>query len=156
MRVAYFDCFSGISGDMTLSALIDAGADLGTIQSALETLGLPIKISVSTTTRNGFRGQLLAIEHPVEHAHRGLRDIYSLIREGRFSSRAKDLAMRIFERLAKAEAKVHGTTIDRVEFHEVGAIDSIVDIVGVAIAWDLLQIDRAYASAGRFRGYRPE
>ena len=148
MQIAYFDCFSGISGDMTLAALIDAGADLAAIQTAIASMDLgAVRLSVTNTQRNGFRGKLLAIEQPREHAHRYLRDIHAHIRRGRFSARAKDLAMRFFERIARAEAKVHGTTMDRVQFHEVGAIDSIVDMVGVAIAWDMLGIEKAYASA---------
>ena len=148
MQIAYFDCFSGISGDMTLAALIDAGAELASIQSAIDSMGLgAVRLSVANTQRKGFRGKLLAIEHPREHVHRNLRDIHLHIRRGHFSSRAKDLAMRFFERIARAEAKVHGTTMDRVRFHEVGAIDSIVDLVGVAIAWDSLGIEKAFASA---------
>jgi len=147
MQIAYFDCFSGISGDMTLAALIDAGADLELLQTAINTLDLgDVRLSVANTARRGFRGKLLSISHPVEHAHRTLRDIHLLVRRAKISTHAKDLAMRFFERVARAEAKVHGTTIDRVQFHEVGAIDSIVDMVGVAVAWDMLAIQRAYAS----------
>ncbi len=147
MQIAYFDCFSGISGDMTLAALIDAGADLSPVQAAIVSMGLgDVRISVADTARKGFRGKLLSIDHPPEHAHRYLRDILSLLRKARISSGARDLAMRLFERIARAEAKVHGTTVDRVQFHEVGAIDSIVDILGVAVAWDMLKIERAYAS----------
>lgn len=147
MQIAYFDCFSGISGDMTLGALLDAGAELSTLQTAIASLNLgDVRLSVSNVSKRGFRGKLLTIDHAPEHAHRTLRDILALIRKARISSGAKDLAMRFFERIARAEAKVHGTTIDRVQFHEVGAIDSIVDMVGVAVAWDMLQIERAYAS----------
>ena len=147
MQIAYFDCFSGISGDMTLGALIDAGADVTLIQSAIASMDLGnVRISVSNTTKRGFRGKLLSIEHPPEHSHRFLRDILFLIRKARISTQAKDLAMRLFEKIARAEAKVHGSSIDKVQFHEVGAIDSIVDIVGVAVAWDILQIKQAYAS----------
>ena len=147
MQIAYFDCFSGISGDMTLAALIDAGAELSQVQLAIASMDLAeVRISVSNVSKRGFRGKLLSIEHQKEHSHRYLRDIHSLLRRAKTSPGAKDLALRIFERIARAEAKVHGTTIDRVEFHEVGAIDSIVDIVGVAVAWDSLQIQRAFAS----------
>ena len=91
MQIAYFDCFSGISGDMTLAALIDAGADLAAIQTAIASMELgAIRLSVANTQRNGFRGKLLAIEQPREHAHRYLRDIHTHIRRGRFSARAKD------------------------------------------------------------------
>ena len=147
MQIAYFDCFSGISGDMTLAALIDAGADLAFIQAAIDSLELgDVRLSVSNTSKRGFRGKLLRIDHPKEHSHRFLRDILALLRKAKISTNAKDMAMRLFERIARAEAKVHGTTIDRVQFHEVGAIDSIVDMVGVSVAWDLLQIERAYSS----------
>ncbi len=147
MQIAYFDCFSGISGDMTLGALLDAGAELSTLQTAIASLNHgDVRLSISNVSKRGFRGKLLTIDHAPEHAHRTLRDILALIRKARISSGAKDLAMRFFERIARAEAKVHGTTIDRVQFHEVGAIDSIVDMVGVAVAWDMLQIERAYAS----------
>ena len=148
MQIAYFDCFSGISGDMTLGALIDAGAELSVVQNAIASMDLgDVRITVANTARRGFRGKLLTIHHPPEHAHRYLRDILSLLRRARITSGAKDLSMRLFERIARAEAKVHGTTIDRVQFHEVGAIDSIIDIVGVSVAWDSLQIERAYASS---------
>jgi uncharacterized protein (TIGR00299 family) protein len=148
MQIAYFDCISGISGDMTLSALIDAGADLAGVENGIASLGLGrVKISFANTVRKGFRGKLLSIDHPQEHAHRYLRDILTILRRGDLTPQARDLAMRFFERLARAEAKVHGTSIDRVQFHEVGAIDSIVDMVGVAIAWDSLQLSSAYASA---------
>ena len=147
MQIAYFDCFSGISGDMTLAALIDAGADIAVIQAAIASMELgDVRLSVSNTSKRGFRGKLLRIDHPEEHSHRFLRDILALLRKAKISTKAKDLAMRLFERIARAEAKVHGTTIDRVQFHEVGAIDSIVDVVGVSVAWDLLQIERAFAS----------
>ena len=147
MQIAYFDCFSGVSGDMTLGALIDAGADLSTVQAAITSLNVgDVRLSVSNISKRGFRGKLLTIDHPPEHVHRTLRDILALIRRARITSGAKDLAMRLFERIARAEAKVHGTNIDRVQFHEVGAIDSIVDMIGVSVAWDMLQIERAFAS----------
>lgn len=147
MQIAYFDCFSGISGDMTLAALVDAGADLQAIQRAIGSLGIGnLRIAFSNTMRRGFRGKLLQIDHPREHAHRRLRDIHSLIRNAEMVPKAKDLAMRFFERIARAEAKVHGTTIDQVHFHEVGAVDSIVDMIGVAVAWVSLDVQRAFAS----------
>ncbi len=147
MQIAYFDCFSGISGDMTLGALIDAGAELQLVQMAIDSMDLgAVRISIANTAKRGFHGKLLSIEHPPEHSHRFLRDIHALLRRAKITTVAKDLAMRVFERIARAEAKVHGTTIDRVQFHEVGAIDSIVDIVGVAVAWDSLGIQKAYAS----------
>ncbi|AMV33902.1 hypothetical protein VN12_17365 [Pirellula sp. SH-Sr6A] len=147
MRIAYFDCHSGISGDMTLAALLDAGASLKSVQEVVHSMGLPeVSIRSEAATRKGFRGQHLVIEHPKEHAHRNLLDILALIRRATMSKNAAEIAHRLFERLARVEAKVHGTTIDQVYFHEVGAIDSIVDMVGVAVAWDELDIQKAVAS----------
>ncbi len=146
MRIAYFDCISGISGDMSLAALLDAGASLQEVDIGIKSLGLPIELSQKHVRKRGFRGISIQIVHAPEHAHRSLRDIIKLIRQSRIELAAKDLAIRIFERLARAEAQVHGTTLDRIHFHEVGAIDSIVDIVGFSIAWTSLSIEKAYAS----------
>lgn len=146
MKIAYLDCQSGISGDMTLAALLDVGASLELVRSGIESLGINVNLTTETTSRKGFRGLKFLIEHKPESSHRSLLDILNLIRRGRLSNRARLIAMRLFERLAKVEAKVHGVSIDQVHFHEVGAIDSIVDMVGVAIAWDELDIERACSS----------
>ena len=147
MRLAYFDCASGIAGDMTLAALIDAGADLEAIQSGVASLGLPgVKIVAAEVRRQGFRALKVDIQHEPEHKHRHLHHITEMIDAGRLTARAKDLAKRIFTRLGEAEAKVHGVDIRKVHFHEVGAVDSIADIVGTAIALDLLGIERIFAS----------
>jgi hypothetical protein len=147
MRIAYFDCASGIAGDMLLGALVDAGADLAAIQAGVESLGLPnVKITATEVRRKAFRGLKIEIQHPAEQKHRHLHHIFEMIDAGSFSARAKDLAKRIFTRLGEAEAKVHGVDIRKVHFHEVGAIDSIADIVGSAIGLDLLGIERIEAS----------
>ncbi|MDX1961551.1 MAG: nickel pincer cofactor biosynthesis protein LarC [Pirellulales bacterium] len=145
---AYLDCASGISGDMTLGALVDAGADLAAIQAGIHSLGLTqVQLSVSEVKKKGFRALQLQITHPPEHAHRHLHHITDMIgASAEISPRAKALAGQIFTRIGEAEAKVHGTTIRKVHFHEVGAIDSIADIVGTAIAWDQLDITAAAAS----------
>ncbi len=147
MRIAYLDCFSGIAGDMCLGALVDAGADLDRIQVGIASLDLDASLQVVPARKHGFRGLAVRVEHPEQHSHRTLRDIHAIIQHSSIDEPAQRLALRIFERLAKAEAKVHGTTIDRVTFHEVGAIDSIVDIVGTAIAWTGLGIEQAFSSA---------
>jgi uncharacterized protein (TIGR00299 family) protein len=147
MQIAYLDCFSGIAGDMCLGALIDAGADREQVEAGIASLNLNASFSVVSTQKRGFRGLAIRVLHPEQHAHRNLGDIYAILQNSSIDAAVQGLALRIFERLAKAEAKVHGTTLDRVTFHEVGAIDSIVDIVGTAIAWKSLKIDRAYASA---------
>lgn len=147
MRIAYLDCASGISGDMTLAALVDAGVDPAAIQAGLDTLGLPgVRLVVAEVKRSGFRATHVSIEHPPEQAHRHLHHITDLIDASGLGDRQKELAKRIFTRLGEAEAKVHGVPIRKVHFHEVGAIDSIADICGAAIGWDLLGVDRIQAS----------
>jgi uncharacterized protein (TIGR00299 family) protein len=147
MKIAYLDCPSGISGDMTLAALIDAGVDLAQIQAGIDSLALlGCRIVAEEVKRKGFRALHVKVEHPAEHAHRHLHHITAMIDRSRLSDRQKEIATRIFRRLAEAEAKVHGTTIEKVHFHEVGAVDSIADIVGAAIGWDLLGVERIVAS----------
>ncbi|MFO1063762.1 MAG: nickel pincer cofactor biosynthesis protein LarC [Pirellulales bacterium] len=147
LRIAYFDPISGIAGDMLLAALVDAGADAASIQSQLRSMGLPaLELKFSPTNRCGFRSLRLDVLHPAEHVHRGLSHIRQMIDAGSLSPRAKQLATRIFAKLAEAEAKVHGTTVEHVHFHEVGAVDSIADIVGIAIALDQLNIDKIASS----------
>jgi len=165
MKTLYFDCFSGISGDMTLSALVDLGVDKDLLISELQKLNVPgWKIEFSEVAKHGIQVKHLEVvldepEHSHfhlhhllgkhEHVHRNMTDIASLIDNSSISARAKDLAKRIFMRLAVAEAKVHGTTPDKVHFHEVGAVDSIIDIVGAAICLDLLSPGRICASVLR-------
>ena len=148
MRCAYLDCASGISGDMTLGSLVDAGVDLDVIQRGIDSLGLPsCRLTADEVKRGGFRALKVSVEHEPEHAHRHLHHITEMIDGSELTPRQQDLAKRIFTRLGEAEAKVHGTTIRKVHFHEVGAVDSIADIVGAAIAWDLLGVDRIVCSA---------
>lgn len=147
MRIAYLDCASGISGDMTLGALVDAGVDLAALQAGIDSLGLPsCRLVASEVKKKGFRATQIVVEHEPEHAHRHLHHITKMIDGSSLTDRQKKLAGDIFLRLARAEAKVHGSTIEKVHFHEVGAVDSIADIVGAAIGWDLLGVDRVVAS----------
>jgi uncharacterized protein (TIGR00299 family) protein len=147
MRIAYLDCASGISGDMTLGALIDAGTELPAIQAGIDSLGLPsCRLVRADVKKKGFRATQITIEHEPEHKHRHLHHITAMIDGSTLTARQKDLAKRIFQKLAEAEAKVHGTTIEKVHFHEVGAVDSIADIVGSAIGFDLLGIERVTCS----------
>ena len=147
-RIAYFDCLSGLSGDMTLWALIDLGVDPAEIQAAVQSMGLPeLSITASEVKKCGFRAVHVDIQHPPEHAHRHLHHITEMIdRADQIDPAAKDLAKKIFDEVAVAEAKVHGTTIKKVHFHEVGAIDSIADIVGSAVAMHRLGIEATIAS----------
>jgi uncharacterized protein (TIGR00299 family) protein len=142
VRGLHFDCFSGLSGDMTLAALIDAGVDASAIRSGLDSLGLPIRFEAAKIRKGGFAATQVYIDAPPEHAHRHLPDVEEILGRGKLSDRQRNLALRIFRRLAEAEAAVHGIPVDQVHFHEVGALDSIADIAGVAIALDLLGVER--------------
>lgn len=147
MRIAYLDCASGISGDMTLGALVDAGVPLEIIQRGIDSLGLPsCRLVTQDVKKKGFRAVQLTVEHEPEHAHRHLHHITKMIDGSQLSPRQQELAKRIFTRLGEAEAKVHGTTIEKVHFHEVGAVDSIADIVGCAIGFDQLDVQRVVCS----------
>ena len=141
-RTAYFDCFSGISGDMVLGALVDAGADLGGIETELRKLGLD---GWSISAEKVQRGQIFATHVNVAttegHHHRGLSIILDRIEKAQLAPRAAERARKIFTRLAESEAKVHHLPVEQVHFHEVGAVDSIVDIVGACVGFELLGID---------------
>ncbi|MFO0880480.1 MAG: nickel pincer cofactor biosynthesis protein LarC [Gemmataceae bacterium] len=139
-RALHFDCFSGISGDMTLGALIDAGASAEAIRAGLDSLGLPIRLHADRVRKGGFAATQVWIEAPEETDHRHLADIEEILQRGALTPPQRELAQRIFHRLAEAEAAAHGMSIERVHFHEVGALDSIADIVGAAIGFDLLGI----------------
>jgi len=148
MRLAYLDCFSGISGDMTLGALVDAGVELAELNAAVESLGLAdCRLLARQVSKRGFRATQVTVEFGPQPAHRHLDQILRMIDLARLTDRQKDLARRIFTRLAQAEAKVHGTSVEKVHFHEVGAADSIADVVASAVGWDLLGVERVVASA---------
>ncbi len=143
MRIAYLDCSTGISGDMTLAALIDAGVDIELIRSGIDSIQLDgVRLECQSVQKGGFRATHVQVVHPEQHAHRHMADIEALLdRADRITESQKTLAREIFLAVARAEAHVHGATVDTVHFHEVGAIDSIVDIVGAAIGFDLLGAD---------------
>lgn len=147
MKIAYLDCISGISGDMTLAALVDAGIDLAALQDAIDSLNIPgCRLVAEQVKRHGFRATHVRVEHEPEHAHRHLHHIVSMIEGSRLTPAQQDLAKRIFQKIGEAEAKVHGTTLEKIHFHEVGAVDSIADICGAAVGLDLLGVDRIVAS----------
>lgn len=151
MKLAYCDCFSGISGDMFLAALLDAGLPLDELIGQLKRLPLPDEwqLSVEPVMKGPLRASLLHVEiheHPHTH-HRHPADILAMIEAAGYSERVQRTSAAIFERLAQAEARVHGVTPEEVHFHEVGAVDSILDIVGAAIGLEYLGIERLYASA---------
>ncbi|MCL2118137.1 MAG: nickel pincer cofactor biosynthesis protein LarC, partial [Planctomycetaceae bacterium] len=152
MKIAYFDCVSGISGDMTLGALVDAGVPVALMDRAVQSLGVPgLQIEAETVQRHAMRALRVHVRCPHEHVHRHLSDILAMIDTakdaGALTPNAAELAGNIFRKLAEAEAKVHGTDMESVHFHEVGAADSIADIVGAAVGLDYLSPDAIYASA---------
>jgi hypothetical protein len=142
MRTAHFDCFSGISGDMTLAALLSAGVPREPVERAIASLGLPIRLLVERVKRGSFAALLVTVEADDQDEHRFLRDIEALVSRAQMTEPQKALALRIFRRVAEAEATVHGMPVDRVHFHEVGALDSIADIIGSAVGLDLLNVER--------------
>jgi hypothetical protein len=142
VKVLHFDCFSGISGDMTLGALIDAGVPADAVRDAIASLGLPIEIEIEKVRKGGFAATHVRVEAPEEDTHRHLPDVEAILSRGRLTDRQRELALRIFRRLAEAEAAAHGLPLDRVHFHEVGALDSIADIAGAAVALDLIGAER--------------
>jgi len=145
--IAYFDCFSGISGDMTLGALIDLGAPAGWLKESIAMLPLTdFDIEVSEVTYNGIRAKRVEVRAHEHHHHRHYTDIRTLIHESLLPDRPKQTAHAIFKRLAEAEAGVHGCRPEEVHFHEVGAVDAIVDVVGTALALDHLGIKQVFGS----------
>jgi len=148
MKTAYFDCFSGISGDMVLGALVDAGVPVDAIQQVVDSLGLPdCRLEAREVRKNGFRATQVVVHTPAEHHHRHLHHIVEMIRRSSLSESAKEQAIKVFTRLGEAEARVHGVPLEKVHFHEVGAADSIVDIVGSVFGLNYLGIEAVYASA---------
>ncbi len=131
---------------MTLGALVDAGVDGRAIQEAVASLGLSGEVSFETVRRGGFRATYARVVAPHEHAHRHWRHIEEIIDKGKLTPRQKDLATKIFLRLGEAEARVHGVDLSKIHFHEVGAVDSIIDIIGSAVGLDLLGVDHFEAS----------
>ena len=147
MNICYLDAFSGISGDMTVGALIDAGADATTLVQSLEALGTGAKFEIEKTRRRGIAASKFRVIGGDGKNHRHLKHILEIIAKSGISTRAKQNASAVFQRLGEAEAKVHDISIEKVHFHEVGAVDSICDIVGACIGFDLLDIDAVYSSA---------
>jgi uncharacterized protein (TIGR00299 family) protein len=134
MRIGYFDCFSGCSGDMILGTLVDAGLPLAELQAALDGLHVPgIQLSEETVKRGAFRGTLVRVKTEERgHPHRHLADILRILEAADLPAAVRTDASRIFQRLAEAEASAHGVAVEKIHFHEVGALDSIADIAGAA------------------------
>ena len=157
MRIAYFDCFSGISGDMVLGALLDAGCKLAQLESDLTRL--PVrgwKISAEKVERGALAATQVKVEYLQHDHHRSLSTILQLIEKAELSPRIAARASNIFRRLGEAEARVHNVPLEQVHFHEVGAVDAIVDIVGAAAGFEQLGIDGFICSALNVGGGRVE
>jgi len=149
MRTAYFDCFSGISGDMTLGALVDAGVSIDDLRAELAKLSLPgYEFKIEKVNRSGIAAtKAHVIIDPRSQKSRHLSDILNIIEGSSLAPTVKEKSGRIFKRMAAAEAKVHGTIPDKIHFHEVGAVDAVVDIVGSVIGLDLLGITQIITSS---------
>lgn len=141
MRICYLDPFSGISGDMTVGALIDAGADPKALIEALKSLGTGAEFEVEKTKRRGIAATKFHVRATETKSHRHLPHIVKILEGSALPAGAKQKAVAVFERLGAAEAQVHGVPIEKVHFHEVGAVDSICDIAGACAAFELLGIE---------------
>ena len=179
MKTVYFDCFAGISGDMTLGALVDAGADFDALKSELEKLAIrhEYELALDRVTKHGISASDVTVKlhhhrrdvaafseregavgdggynhstHGHHHGHshgRAFSEIRRIIEDSGLSESVKSKAIAIFTKLGEAEAKIHNKSIEEIHFHEVGAVDAIVDIVGACICLDMLAIDKVYCSA---------
>ncbi len=147
MRTLYFDCFAGASGDMILGALVDVGVEPRALIDQLELLGVAgWQIEFEKVDRSGLSSTYARVQTAPEHAHRHLSDILKIIYQSQLKQGVKDRAAAIFSRLAQAEGRVHTQPVEKIHFHEVGAIDAILDVCGAAIGFDLLGINSFVSS----------
>lgn len=147
MRVLYLDCFSGISGDVFLGAMLDLGLDKNAFIEELQKLNLSnYNIDIKKSTNKGISGTDVYVQTTKQHPHRALKEIYNIIDKSLLKDEVKKKSKEAFLKLARAEAKVHGITPDKIHFHEVGAVDTIVDIVGACILIDMLDVEKIFAS----------
>jgi hypothetical protein len=146
MKICYFDAFSGIAGDMTVAALIDAGAAFEPLAGALDSLGMGATFRIEKVDRGGIAATRFLVEGGEQRAHRHLPHILRMIGAGALPDKVKENAAAIFRKLGEAEARVHGVPVEKIHFHEVGAVDSIADIAGAAMGLFLLGVDQVHAS----------
>jgi pyridinium-3,5-bisthiocarboxylic acid mononucleotide nickel chelatase len=143
MKLAYFDCFSGISGDMTLGALVDAGCDLEHLRRELRALQLPgWEVSAEKVWKNGMAATYVKVKTEDHQRHRSLSAIHEILKNSQLAPEVRGRAAAIFQRLGQAEARVHNVPVEKIHFHEVGAVDAIVDIVGACIGFQALGVER--------------
>jgi hypothetical protein len=147
MKICYLDAFSGIAGDMTVGALLDAGADQASLFDALSSLQTGANFRVEKTKRRGIAASKFYVDAVDTKKHRHLPHILDMLANSKLPEPVKQTSTRVFQKLGEAEAKVHGVAIEKVHFHEVGAVDSICDIAGACLGFHLLGIDEIYSSA---------
>jgi pyridinium-3,5-bisthiocarboxylic acid mononucleotide nickel chelatase len=154
MKILSYDCFSGISGDMNLGAMIDLGIDKTFLVTELRKLNLAgWELLACEDQRHGIKGTKVTVRQTRhEHAHRHLEDIEKIISDSSLDDKTKEVSRKIFMKIAVAEAKVHGIPLDHVHFHEVGAVDSIIDVVGAAICFTALNVDVVHVSTVELGG----
>ncbi|MFA9397249.1 MAG: nickel pincer cofactor biosynthesis protein LarC [Clostridiaceae bacterium] len=146
--ILYYDCFSGISGDMNLGALLDLGVDKYYLLENLKKLDIDgYSIDIKKDDKQGILATNVSVNCIEEHVHRNYKNIKEIINKSRLNENIKKISIDIFTEVAKAEASVHKKTIDEVHFHEVGALDSIIDIVGAAICFDYLKVEEILSSS---------
>jgi len=147
-RLCYLDCVGGLAGDMLLAALLDAGADVERLRAVPGTLGLDgIEIAVTRVERQGIGALHVRVDAPADdHAHRDYREIRGIVERAELPARARSQALDAFARLAEAEARIHGVPVDDVHFHELGAVDTLVDVCGAFVLLDDLEVDRVACS----------
>lgn len=147
MQAVYLDCFSGISGNMILGALLDIGLPESELRGALDQLKVSgYELSIATVTKCGISATYVDVVLTKKHHHRHLPDIIKIIDEAALPAEVKEKSKAVFLKLAEAEAKVHGTTVQKIHFHEVGAVDAIVDVVGAVFGFHYLGIEKIYVS----------
>ncbi|MFV9567158.1 nickel pincer cofactor biosynthesis protein LarC [Thermoanaerobacter mathranii] len=146
MKVLYFDCFSGISGDMTIASLL-SHVDVEEFKKKVKKIALDnFDIEIGKTQKNSISAKTFKVLYEGEHHHRHMKDVREIIEKSDLEEKVKKMSVDMFEKLAEAEAKVHGKSPEEVHFHEVGAVDSIVDIIGAAILIDMIKPDKIVSS----------
>ena len=147
MKTAYFDCFSGISGDMILGSLIDAGLDFGRLKEELAKLPLSgYELEAKKTMKNGIAGTRFSVQAAPQQQHRSLADIIKILDDSGLADPVRQRATAVFKKIAAVEAAIHGVKVEEIHFHEIGAVDSIIDVTGAFIALDLMGIGAVHAS----------
>ena len=148
MKIAYFDCFSGISGDMTVGALLDAGLKVETLEEELKKLGLSgYRLEVNKVVKKGISATQFKVKIKEEGVERRFRDILDILEKSKLDEEVKRETKKIFFNIAQAESKIHQKDIDKIHFHEIGGLDSIIDITSAVIGVKTLGIEEIYSSA---------